>query len=221
MNMEITLAEHQRLCGSDYKEFKFGSRLFGTNHENSDYDYLRMYKWDSIFDESDQTYLPNLHSFKYADIDSNTEYIWTTERQFYSNLFLADGTIYSDIVIFSGNWDSESILSMCRTFKIIKSYCGVAKRDLRNNDPKKLKLAHRSLVIAQKLLENILPELSNIQDISYDLNKDSLMGWEARIRIEAIKLYDSKTLNNYPIYNSTDSLLHKMYAGNNIRQFIF
>lgn len=222
--MEITLSEHIRLCGSDYKQYSFGSRLFGTHNINSDFDYLRIYKWDSVFVEPDQTYLPNIHSFKYIDHENNTEYIWINVKQFYSNLFIGDGTIYSDIVIFSGEWDFQNIIDLCRTYRIIKSYCGVAKRELRNKGDKvdkKIKLAHRSLIIAQLLIDNKMPTISDIQNIAYDISFENLLKWESDLRIMATRLYESNELDNYPHYKSDDSLLQKMYTANNIRQFKF
>lgn len=46
MNIKITKEEHERLCRVPYEEYLFGSRLFGTHTEKSDYDYIRVYNYN-------------------------------------------------------------------------------------------------------------------------------------------------------------------------------
>src|SRR5690349_1612107 len=123
MNIKITKEQHERLNTSRYIQYEFGSRLFGTNREDSDYDYMRVYDYDSVFGEKYKGY-PNIHSFQYDSAETNSQYIWVTQEQFYTNLMSGDGTIHSDILLFSKESEKigDQVLKMCRTFKIIRAY---------------------------------------------------------------------------------------------------
>lgn len=220
MNVKITKEDHERLCKSKFLEYQFGSRLFGTHTEDSDYDYMRVYDFYTVFNEPD-FYLPNIHSFQYDDEENNAQYLWLTYRQFYQNLYSGDGTMQSDVVLFSGVWEKEDALRLCRTYKIIKAYCGVAKRDLKlHNNPKKIFHADRSLYIAHCLMENFIPDLKVIQNMMEDIAEPTkLMDYEKTLRQAASRMYENKLLDGYNIPPARDPLLNKMLEANNIREF--
>lgn len=222
MNIKITKEQHERLNTSRYIQYEFGSRLFGTNREDSDYDYMRVYDYDSVFGEKYKGY-PNIHSFQYDDFVNNSQYIWVTQEQFYANLMSGDGTIHSDILLFSKESEKigDQVLKMCRTFKIIRAYCGVAKRDLKlHNSKNKLFHANRSLYIAECLIDNILPKKEEIQKIALDLkDKKYCTDLEAYLRQKASDMYQNHLLENYYIPDTGDDLLDIMIQANNTRQF--
>jgi len=219
MNIKITKEQHERLCTSKYIQYEFGSRLFGTNREDSDYDYMRVYNYNSVYKERVRG-LPSIHSLQYDDSENNSQYIWVTEEQFWANLNSGDGTIHSDILLFS-EVDREYILKFCRTFKIIRAYCGVAKRDLKlHNSKNKLFHANRSLYIAECLIDNILPTKEKIQEIALNLeNKEVLLQKEIRLRQKASDMYQNHLLHNYYIPKTEDDLLNIILEANNTREF--
>lgn len=221
MNIKITKEQHKRLCKSKYIEHEFGSRLFGTNRPDSDYDYMRVYDYDSVFNERFKG-LPNIHSYQFDDVENNTQYIWVSEEQFWGNLFSGDGTIHSDILLFSAKTEKkERALRMCRTFKIIRAYCGVAKRDLKLHSSKnKLFHANRSLYIAECLIENKMPNIEDIQKLSLSLqSKEWCSNKEIELRNIASDMYQNHQLHNYYIPKTEDELLNIMLQANNTRQF--
>jgi hypothetical protein len=220
MNVKITKEEHERLCRSQFIEYTFGSRLFKTHTTDSDLDLMRVYDYNTVFSHGDY-HMPNIHSFQYDDVENKTQYLWLTQRQFWQNLYSGDGTMQSDVVLFSGKWDEAEALLLCRTFKVIKAYCGVAKRDLKlHKDPKKIFHAHRSLYIAKKLIEREMPCIEDIQDIKENpFEPETLQLMEKDFRAQAARLYESHGLHNYTIPVTIDSLLNKMLEANNIREF--
>jgi hypothetical protein len=219
MNIKINKEQHERLCKTNYYEYKFGSRLFGTNREDSDYDYMRIYNYKDVFKE-DFKGLPNIHSLQYDDSENNSQYIWVTQEQFWENLISGDGTIHSDILMFSEN-RINNCLEICRTFKIIRAYCGVSKRDLKlHNSKNKLFHANRSLYIAECLIDNILPTKEKMQEIALNLeNKEVLLQKEIRLRQKASDMYQNHLLHNYYIPETEDDLLNVLLSANNIREF--
>jgi len=222
MNIKITKEQHERLNKSRYIEYEFGSRLFGTNKEDSDYDYMRVYNYDSVFKEKVNG-LPSIHSFQYDDLENNSQYIWVSEEQFWANLKSGDGTIHSDILLFTGGNEriGEQVLKTCRTFKLIRAYCGVAKRDLKlHNNKNKLFHANRSLYIAECLIDNILPKKEEIQKIALNLkDKKYCIEMEGYLRQKASDMYQNHLLENYYIQETDDDLLNIMLQANNTRQF--
>jgi hypothetical protein len=220
MNVKITKEEHNRLSTSNFMEYTFGSRLFRTHNMDSDLDLMRVYDYWGVFNENDK-YYPNIHSFQYDDEENNIQYLWLTYEQFYKNIYSGDGTMQTDVVLFSGSWSQEEALRLCRTYKVIKAYCGVAKRDLKlHNNPKKIFHADRSLYIAECLMDGDIPDLKVIQ-YSKELpsTHEYLMKKESELRKRAHGMYERKELHNYNIKPTKDSLLNKMLEANNIREF--
>jgi hypothetical protein len=220
MNVKITKEDHDRLCKVEYTEYLFGSRLFGTHTEDSDFDYIRVYKYNDVFTDP-HYHLPNIHSFQFDDSENNTQYVWMTEHQFWNNLYSGDGTMQSDIVMFSGLWMESEILTLCRTYKVIRAYCGVAKRDvtLHGKNRKKRFHAERSLYIAESLIDNKVPDLSVIQTFKGNSDVATLISESKELRRIASSMYEKKSLHNYHIPITSDSLLNKMLDANNIREF--
>lgn len=223
MNIKITKEQHQELSFKyKFTEYLFGSRLHKISTNDSDYDYIRVIP-NSFYDNFNTlaTYLPNIHSWQYDDKDKNTQYVWMTERQFYHNLFSGDGNMISDVVLLSDRF--KDVLFLCRTYKIIKGYLGVAKRDLKlhgKNDKKRFH-AWRSLYMAGCLINNKLPLIEDIQKLkTLPVPSTSLLfKKEAERRIELNLLLNSGEIEMYPNFIEKNSLVNTMLIANNTREF--
>ncbi len=225
MNVKITKEQHEKLCKLDYEEYLFGSQLHGIANKGSDFDYVRVIS-DAYYEEftTFARFLPNIHSWQY-DGENNTQYVWMTETQFFRNLFSGDGNMIADIVLLSGKFNDS--LFLCRTYKIIKGFIGVAKRDLKlhGSDRKKKFHAIRSLMMAEKLMTNILPTIEDIQFYKhhYDSNpepsKEQLQHKEQELRFKLNDMLNKKEITMYPQFKEPNSLVQVMVDTNNITEF--
>lgn len=224
MNIKITKEQHERLCKLDFEEYLFGSQLHGIANENSDFDYVRVIS-DSFYlsFNSFARFLPNIHSFQFDDV--GVQYIWMTESQFFRGLFSGDGNNLADIVLLSGKF--ENPLFICRTYKIIKGFLGVAKRDLKlhGNNSKKKFHSIRSMMMAEKLMKNKLPTVEDIQFYKnyYDTNatptKRQLESKEQQLRFELNQMLNRGEIDLYPKFIEQDELIQILTSSNNIKEF--
>jgi len=222
MNIKINKEQHEYLCTLVYKEYLFGSRLHGIATADSDNDFIRVI--DDLFYESFDTkakYLPNIHSWQFDDKENNTQYVWMTRRQFYHNLFSGDGNMIADVVLLSGEFDD--CMFLCHTYKIIKGYLGVAKRDLKihGNDPKKRFHAFRSIYMAKCLMINELPTVDGIIDLKrQDLPlKEALYEQENQLRLTLNDMLNNNLIDTYPVFEEQNQLIKLMISCNNIKEF--
>lgn len=224
MNIKISKELHERLCELEYKEYLFGSQLHGIANDNSDYDYIRVIS-DDFYNRfsSLARFLPNIHSFQFDD--EGVQYIWMTETQFFRGFFSGDGNNLADIVLLSGKF--ENPLFLCRTYKIIKGYIGVAKRDLKlhgNSDKKKFH-ALRSMYMAEKLMLNELPTVEGIQLLHknyagcYLPSLHALKDREQVLREGLNNLLSKGEIDMYPKFKEDNELVQIMVNANNIREF--
>lgn len=229
MNIKITKEQHERLLRHKEHEFLFGSHLFGVNDENSDMDIICIYNDKSVFGQRlvDYQSLPNIHSFQYDDKENNTQYVWCTLEQFMRSISSGDGTHYIDALLFTNEDDDLTDLEkveVLRTYKIIKAYLGVAKRDMKlhRNDPKKQFHAMRSNYIAECLMKNEMPKLEVIQQLKEDRKYPNIIIEQTeRLRITLNGLLNSGEIDMYyiPQVNREDDLLMLQLNSNNIREF--
>ena len=225
MNIKITKEQHDQLCKLPYKEYLFGSQLHCIANKNSDFDYIRVISDDFYLSfTSLAKYLPNIHSWQ-SDLDDNSQVVWMTKRQFYHNLFSGDGNMVADVVMLSGEF--ENSLFLCRTYKIIKAYIGVAKRDLKlhgDSDKKKFH-ALRSLYMAEKLMDNELPIVEDIQLLHknysgcYLPSKETLQQKEQDLRNRLNDMLNKGELDMYPKFVELNELVQIMTNTNNIKEF--
>jgi hypothetical protein len=222
MNIPINKRQTDRLFPHVQQQFLYGSRLFKVHTKESDYDIVMLYQYDDVFEEN--YYLPNIHSFQYTDIEKNQDIIFMTYEQFWKSFYDADGTLYADIVLFSKWFSNDEALQMCRSYKIIKGYCGTAKRDLTSSGctDKIIKRSAKNLYIAYCLLNNIFPEIKQIKYI-YKQNFDVkyLLQQEIDLRIKANEMFNENKLSNYSTPTTEDDLLNIMLHGNNLKEYIF
>jgi len=185
MNIFITKEEHDYLQEHLLDTtILIGSKMYGTDDEESDTDYLCIIKpiLNTVLTEW-YNCLPNIHQFQYKDLENKIDYIYTTELQFYKNMYSGDSTINTDVCIYHNKIPIRNI----RTYKIIKSYLGFAKRDikflkkdkaklLRNNTHHELisRISHinRGLYNANCLLSDIRPDLVYNKKFTVNLRND-------------------------------------------------
>lgn len=222
MNIKITKEQHERLSKVPYTEYLFGSQLHGIATEDSDKDFIRIYDFKDVFDYNGVgKYFPATHSFQYDDAENNCQYVWMTVKQFYSNLFSGDGNMNADIVLLSGQFYKP--LEICRSYRVIKGYLGVAKRDLKlhGNSEKKRFHAFRSLMMAEKLIENQLPTVKDIKDLKkVELpSRQELFEKETMLRAKLNIMLEKEEIFHYPILPIEDDLLSLLLNSNNIKEF--
>ncbi|MBK7139922.1 MAG: nucleotidyltransferase domain-containing protein [Bacteroidetes bacterium] len=112
MNIIINKEEHLFLQTQLIQSIQIGSHLYGTNNENSDTDFLCIYKTSDVELHSG---LPNFHQFQYKDLENNIDWNYCSELQFWKNLQSGDATINADIVLFTELYNKK--LEICRTYK--------------------------------------------------------------------------------------------------------
>lgn len=216
MNIKINKQQAEYLFSREQSRHLIGSRLYGTNREDSDWDYLVIYNSEFKSD----SYLPNYHQFQYTEGDK--DYIFTSEERFRMNLFSGDSTINADVILSRTNLNDSDKLNLLRTYNIIKAFIGFARRDTKHNKhrPSNLIHIHRGLTVAESLLENKLPTLdfknAKLEAIEY------YTAWEQSLRTRCNKLYEQNEILNYPKqlflepHNDLELLL---IQSNNIKEF--
>jgi len=219
--MKINKGLHDELCKLEYKEYLFGSRLHGVHTEESDTDVVRIIG-DGFYSRFNSVarYYPNIHSFQYTEGKDN-QYIWMTERQFWYNLFHGDGNMLADIVLLSEEFDNS--LFLCRTYKIIKGYLGLVKRDLKLHPKFEKKRFHaaRSLYMAGYLINNLHPSVKDIVTLKNNVmpSNEEMLELEKTLRSRLNSMLDSGAINMYPMFDEQDLLAKMMMESNNIREF--
>lgn len=218
MNIIISYDEQQFLEQRIIRRFKIGSHLYGTNTAQSDTDYLCIYEPS---EEELHSGLPNFHQFQYKDIEHHTDWNYCSMLQFWKNLYSGDATINADIILFTDFQPNK--LEICRTYKVIRAYLGFGKRDLKDakrNNPKKLIHAARSLYCAESLIDNVLPDVTEIQRLyKSPIEYDKMVEKEAILRAKVNELYNQSRIHNYYIAPCENPLWQKMRDANNIREF--
>lgn len=225
MNIKITKEQFDKLLTFEIRRFLFGSQLHGIATIDSDFDYVVVVndKIYSFFDTK-AVYLPNIHSYQFDCEGENTQYVLMTETQFYRGLFSGDGNMLADIVLLSGEFENPMFL--CRTYKIIKAYLGVAKRDLKlhGNVPKKRFHALRSLYMAEKVIDGVLPSVKDIKLLynsygEYPPSKESLMKEQDLLRDTLNNMLNNSEIDLYPKFEESNKLIQIMVDSNNIKEF--
>lgn len=224
MNFKITKEQHEWLNKNfSYEEYLFGSQLHGIANENSDYDYVRVISDDfySLF-TSLARYLPNIHSFQYTE-GKDTQYVWMTESQFWRGFFSGDGNMLADIVLLSGKWGKAESLKLAYTYKVIKGYIGVTKRDLKLHKDWDKKIFHstRSLYMAETLMRKELPTVEGIKNLYNQkrLTVEELSAKEKELREKLNTMLNNGSIDLYPNFKEHYELVQIMTNTNNIREF--
>ena len=194
------------------EKYIFGSRMYGTASEDSDTDVLCIYTPPSAWLEIN--YYPNNHMFQYDDIGNNTQYIFTTIDQFWRNQTSGDSAINTEILLFTDMIADEDKLNYCRTYKVIKSFLGFAKRDM--GDKNKNFHVNRCLYIAEELINNRLPELEHIKTLKgSEVNREK----ERELREKLNNMFNAGEIESYYIKPVRNELFKLLLNSNNIKEF--
>lgn len=219
MNIKINKEQAEYIFSREIARHTIGSKLYGTYNEESDTDILIIY--DSFHDSD--LYYPNYHQFQY-DAD-NIQYIFTTERHFWQNLFSGDSIINADIILSGDDDFLNNKLNVLRTYNVIKSFIGFAKRDIKSFEQGKGKNkifhANRCLYCAEKLLNNELPILEILPKLE-TLDIQQLKEKEQKLRAICNKQFEDNLLTKYPkkpIINPINKLEEMLIEANNIKEF--
>ena len=221
MNIKITEEQRHELWERRGKSQIFGSNLYGTQTENSDVDILYFYRDFPNFGG-----VPNNHCFQFKR--DNVDEIWVGFDQYDYLLQKGDNTIFPELILFSDNYSDEHKLERCRTYSIIKSFVGFSKRDLyvgnKWNNSKRICHAIRCLYIAQKLLDNKLPIVSE-----FILLQAKIIGNQERvdqlnldyedIRKQMNEQYQDGRLNLYYIPKVANQLHQLQLNSNNLKEW--
>lgn len=221
MNIKITKEQHEKLCELPFKQYLFGSQLHGIANENSDFDYLRVISDDFYLSfTSLAKYLPNIHSFQYTQ-GKEVQYLWMTESQFWRGFFSGEGNLLADVILLSGKF--ENILHLTYSYKVIKGYLGVTKRDLKLHKDWNKKIFHsmRSLYMAETLIKKELPTIQGIKDLyNYErLTVDMLNKKEKFLREELNTMLQNGKIDLYPHFKEENELVQIIASANNTREF--
>lgn len=231
MNIHISKEEHNYLQNKILYRVTIGSRLYGTETPTSDTDILCIYDGGFLKTQIRPHGLPNIHQFQYKDLENNIDYIYTTIDQFFHNLQSGDSSINADVLLLDTAFPyvagRSNAYDLCRTYKVIKGYIGFAKRDLKHYKEgiHKIRHAHRSLYMAEQLMQNKIPYLCDIQRIyEYPYDRDKLIDIEKQLRKELNNMFESNQIHLYYIEDITENtpgktLTQKLFESNNIREF--
>lgn len=225
MNVKINKSQFEYLNLYQIGKYLFGSQLHGIAKEGSDYDYVIVLN-DILYKRFDTKaiYLPNFHSYQYDCEEENTQYVLMTETQFYRNLFSGDGNMIADIVLLNENHpDYENRMHLCRTYKVIKGYLGVAKRDLKMHGDNEKKRFHalRSLYMASSLIDRDPPSTLGIKVLTIGEipTKEILFEREKVYRLLLNDRLNNGEIDLYPNFKEGNELIQIMTNSNNIREF--
>ncbi len=189
MNIHFTNKKlKETLDQSTIFEIEVGSGMYGLKTAESDTDILKIYLEGSL---NLTSITPNHHQLQYNDIENNIDYIYTSLGQFVKNIISGDSTINYEVLQspeFREQFgDLYFFVNKLDPINTIKSYLGMAKRDLKilkyNFSNKKLYHFIRGLAFAEAILNNrnifdVLEENKlNLENCRNDssLNKDSFI----------------------------------------------
>jgi predicted nucleotidyltransferase len=227
MNIHITKNQHEYLQTLVKETHTIGSKLYGTDNENSDTDLLCIYKIEDEFIENHLSRLPSFHQFQFKDVENNNDYIYTTKNQFFMNQSSGDSTINSDLLMFRNDFELDLALNFCYTYKVIKGYLGFAKRDLKQYKEGKHKLIHamRGLYCAESLMNKNIPSLEHIRSIYHiELNVHELLDLETYLRQGLAKMLQDGEINQYHVpqvfgKNDPEYVFQLLLNSNNTTEF--
>lgn len=203
----------------------FGSFMYGINHENSDIDLMMITKSIKSDKPLSHHQIQLKNNFKGKQ---QTDVIITTIDQFVQNLLSGDSTINFEIIAAGKDIENSKLsffkkhLDMFINYNLIKSYLGMAKRDIKyfskaTEENKKKKLLHiiRGVTTAQSLMNYVLRRdnnynisivfsvvnsfktaLYNSKSIEFNGLVKSFSDYEKELRIALNKMLDNKEIIN-------------------------
>lgn len=196
-----------KLIQSTIIKVEVGSSIYGLKDENSDTDYLCIYRESA---DNLKSFMYEHHQLQYKDY--NVDWIFTNVQTFIRNILTGDSTINLEVLFSRSLIGTElEFLWMFRhnfiNYNIIKSYLGLAKRDLKmylsNKDktPKKLSHFYRSVIFAEQLIGGEL-NLTEHHQFLYDTkfnNKNEEFLIEFKAKMEYLRILNNENLEQNKI----------------------
>jgi predicted nucleotidyltransferase len=195
----------ERLAISTLFSIDMGSKMYGLTHELSDTDTLCIY---ATSDDELMSFYMTHHQIQYKE--NNRDYIFTNIHSFIRNAINGDSTINFEVINSDKliGTDLEFLYNLRKSFynyKIIRSYLGLAKRDIQRVDKdgkgefdknKKIAHAYRGLVTAKKIANNEEIKLTS-DEISLIKNEIwTLKGYNERLEYSKKLLIDIENFRN-------------------------
>lgn len=192
MNIHYEEDFFDKLYKHKIMEIEFGSKLFGTGTTDSDKDIMVIY--DSFLNERN-SFLWENHNIQIKK--DNTDYIFTTLKNFVRNLLCGDSTIYFEIIhceevkgtILEFFYNNRKEFY---TFTTLKCYSGYLKRDLKyRNNYKRFSHAYRGALSIERILEGDYNNNFNEQlDIMLQLKTNTYKGCKDHLYKELFSKYE-------------------------------
>ena len=229
MNIKIDKDLKEYLDTIIVKTVVIGSKLYGTSDENSDTDYLHIIKAEKLgLNEASLLVYPLIHQFQYDDKENNEQHLYTLPYQFLRNAISGESTINVEAMFFTDVFkkQKEFDLTRFRTYKVLKAYLGLAKRDCRQIR-KRRKHIVRALYMVKTLLKGEEP---NLEDLRNEMMTNTQSGKELReevatLRSKITQMYNDGVLPLYGIPQSSNPLdnpsevVRLLLESNNIKEF--
>lgn len=218
MNIHITKEELNNICDFDsIKNYKntIGSHLYSLNNDDSDNDYIILYI------NKGYSFLWDHHQLQYKE--DNCDYMLVDLKTFVRNILTGDSTVNFEM-LYSEDFKNTKFGDLCNykedmiNYNLIKSYLGIAKRDLKDyNKNKSNKKAYhfvRGVMFANYLLDgeftldlssrntfyydndyNILEDIrkNGLTDNALELFSEDLVNLRKRLN----KMHDARSINMY------------------------
>lgn len=182
-------------------QFLVGSHLYGLDNDKSDKDYLSVYfdlnygiEWEH-------------HQLQYKDLKNNIDYNFTSIQNFIRNILTGDSTInfellYSNELVSSELGFLSDFKEHFRTYNIVISYLGLAKRDFKllsrqiktekklsyiNEDVSK-KMCHflRGYIFAKMILENNFSLTMQTKNLEHTFTTDQEFLYKIKANYDGI-----------------------------------
>jgi hypothetical protein len=150
-----------KLVKSSLLSIDIGSIMYGLKHKDSDTDRLYIY---ATSDRELNSFFMTHHQLQYKE--NGVDYIFVNIHNFIRNCLIGDSTINFEVI------NSTTLIGTCLEFlynmrfsfynyKIMRSYLGLAKRDIKSNidcktdfeKNKKVSHVYRGLITSEKILE--------------------------------------------------------------------
>jgi len=136
MNLHIDKEEFDWLMAQPkVGQFTIGSELYELNDEHSDKDYLIiLYPFYDVINSPFSSH----HQFQYKDVENNIDYNFVDIVTFIKNLVSGDSTVNFELLYSEEFQADENLRFIWRyrnyfhTYNIMKSYLGMADRDIRH-----------------------------------------------------------------------------------------
>ena len=182
MNIHITDVKFfESLKKATLVEIEVGSKMYGLSHDDSDKDLLCIY---ATSETEKNSFCLTHHQIQYKDEINRIDYIFVNIHNFLRNSLNGDSTINFEVINSDKLIDTplEFLYQMRKAFfnyKILRSYLGLARRDIQRMDidgktefGKNKKIAHsfRGFIFANQIYKYLTENDDDIEIKLHDYN---------------------------------------------------